>query len=886
MLHGEMIDLGRTLIGLTDSTKSSAYNIRVSEMAKYCQIPYTNNDSWCSIFLNYLAKKSGYEYSRSSGATSWLKMGKRLPNFVEGCIVIYWRDSFISGKGHVGIGTAIVGNKIKLLSGNSSNPGQVIEHFSYPINQVLGYIQLSKNGLYTEFPLSGNQSPYFNSSESTTNNRNRPTYTTFPNNKKTTLQDFIKSYNINMKPEELLAYENNSETIFNSYNQEEKFKYKKANINLVGIGAQIKIPLIKIKSEKSVYSVNQTLVANLEYPAFIERQIKMLFNNPEYKKINIGNSDNSGSNGTIFKRINNISVWIWNKAMDYDKGSQLIDITPYIIDLSTNVGDNGGNFSIKLPHITYNVNKDSENFKLPVDHIKTKSYEGFVAKNSTHVLTDFNSTILKANFRDDNNELTKNNKFYKRKSSFFHHILQTNDLVFIRFERLGTDKVYTRDENNGLLSVSSCNLEGNTFDMIGLIDKCTITGNAANSDQSVSISGRDLSKLIIDDGVYFFPVEYAVESGEQIIKNSSKKKSGRRLVMPSVNSLNLKTNLGGIQGDTKFNFDKTQSIEEWVTFIFSQLTNIDICPDNLFSGYSERTFIVTREDRISANGDFAYKSSEANGIWQIVKLVVDKNVGQRRIADSTLSTDTGSLMNLIRKVCQKPFVEFFMDTYGDKYYFIIRKPPFSFKSFTTNFCINIFEHDIVAESIDWEDEVYSWYRLEAMGSFVEQGDGAEMINLPAVMFPEYMEIYGSKVLHVQSNYLDFDLSVSDLSVSNISAIREQSREDLDWLIETNSYLPFTRKGSITIKSDRRIKRGINIRLMGTGEIYHVDNVSNVASLGESNERSTTISVSRGMVEEYMDKYFKIVDIKHENQNNSWQVNQDIFKFFIQRKQFR
>jgi hypothetical protein len=171
-----------------------------------------------------------------------------------------------------------------------------------------------------------------------------------------------------------------------------------------------------------------------------------------------------------------------------------------------------------------------------------------------------------------------------------------------------------------------------------------------------------------------------------------------------------------------------------------------------------------------------------------------------------------------------------------------------------------------------------------MGSFIEQGDGAEMINLPAVMFPEYVEIFGSKVLHVQSNYLDFDQSVSDLSESNITLIRKQSREDLDWLIETHAYLPFSRKGTITLKGDKRIKKGTNIRMFGTGEIYHVDNVSNSGSYSEQQDRTTVLQVSHGLVEKYLPNYFKLIDIQHGTEN-SWKVNQDIFKFFIQRKQF-
>jgi len=718
-----------------------------------------------------------------------------------------------------------------------------------------------------------------------TNKNQKSIDTVFVNvDKAITAKAFIEKFNIKITEQELMDYKDNSNQIFSSYNQEQRVKYNgKASKDLIGMGAIIKVPMDKIKALPSVYSVNQTLISNRDYKTFVEKGIRNLLDNPDYKKLNLNNSDTDGNVGVVHKRINNASIWIWSKSTDFKKGSHLIDITPFFIDANIGVGENGGNFTITLPHVTYEKGLNDD-YKLPLNQVLSDLYESFVIKQSTHNLENFNAKSVKAAYKDDNNELKNNEYFYKRKPSFFHNIFQSNDLVFIRFERLGTDKVYHQDKSADFLKINANDLPNNTYDMIGLIDRSSLNSVAAVSEQMVTITGRDLSKLVIEDGVYFFPVEYAVKDSEQIIQNSSKQKSGKRLIMPSQDK-NTTTNVGGIQGDTQFNFDQTQSVEEWLTFLFSQLTNIDICPDNLFNGYDDKTFIISREDRAGENGDFTYKRIKANGIWQIVKLVIDKEVGDRRIADSSLSTDTGSLINLIRKICQKPFIEFFMDTYGDKYYFIVRKPPFSYKSFSTNPCINVFDGDVVSDGLDWEDEVYSWYRLEAMGSFIEQGDGAEMINLPAVMFPEYMEIFGSKVLHVQSNYLDFDMSVSDLSDSNIEAIRKQSREDMDWLIETHAYLPFTRKGTITTKGDRRIKRGMNIRYFPTGEIFHVDSVTNAGSWGDRSDRATVLQVSHGMVEEHLDKYFKLIDIHHEEQKNTWQVNQDMFKFFIQRKQF-
>lgn len=70
------------------------------------------------------------------------------------------------------------------------------------------------------------------------------------------------------------------------------------------------------------------------------------------------------------------------------------------------------------------------------------------------------------------------------------------------------------------------------------------------------------------------------------------------------------------------------------------------------------------------------KTGLASGIWQITKLLMDGSVADLRLHDVATSIQAGSLMSFFNKVCQQPFVEFMGDTFGDQYYFIVRKPPF------------------------------------------------------------------------------------------------------------------------------------------------------------------------------------------------------------------
>jgi hypothetical protein len=233
-----------------------------------------------------------------------------------------------------------------------------------------------------------------------------------------------------------------------------------------------------------------------------------------------------------------------------------------------------------------------------------------------------------------------------------------------------------------------------------------------------------------------------------------------------------------------------------------------------------------------------------------------------------------------------------MDTYGDKFYFICRKPPYSEQSFKTNYCLNIYEEDVISDDLMYCNDFYTWYKLNPSGSIIDSTDSQSLFLLPAVMFPEYMEIWGSRVLDITTQYLDFDMSYSDQTKSNLDNIINQGRQDLDWLIETHAYLPFTRQGTINIKKDRRIKRGMNIRYMPTGEVFHVDSVSNYQTFENQINSGTAINVSRGMIEKHLDVYFNIINLMRNNKSktdwskDTWTVNRNNFDFLMKNKYVR
>jgi uncharacterized protein (TIGR02594 family) len=97
--------------------------------------------AWCSACLNYFCKKLGYERSGKLDARSWLRMPIHVLKPTLGDIVVLWRDSPTSWKGHVGLFISQRANVIYVLGGNQGNQ---ISIMPYSTSRVLGYRQVHK----------------------------------------------------------------------------------------------------------------------------------------------------------------------------------------------------------------------------------------------------------------------------------------------------------------------------------------------------------------------------------------------------------------------------------------------------------------------------------------------------------------------------------------------------------------------------------------------------------------------------------------------------------------------------------------------------------------------------------------------------------------------
>ena len=354
------------------------------------------------------------------------------------------------------------------------------------------------------------------------------------------------------------------------------------------------------------------------------------------------------------------------------------------------------------------------------------------------------------------------------------------------------------------------------------------------------------------------------------------------------------------QGDvTKSYFDESELRTQ--TNLSSKALDVDVV-------WNETEYSVPQKKKSGVSS-----GRYAPGIWQITKLVIDSSVENKQVCDTGISTQTGSLLNFFRNVCQEPLVEFSGDTFVNQYYWMVRKPPYDkegIQKMMNLTMINIEKADILNTNLEWNTEgIYSWYQYMPYYELMAVKELSQIV--PAVFFPQYAQVWGSKPLSVQSNYYTYiqsgryNANKKNNKENNNVIIRNAIR-DFKYIVESNAYNPFTRRGTITIQGDRRIKRGTLVMLPTSGEIFYVDSVTNTydVSMG-SCSRTTTLQVSRGMYPGYIEGqivgsdlmgYFELIDwgqgfnvdkITTENWQSyvsKWKVNEEVFNFFMAKQQ--
>lgn len=689
------------------------------------------------------------------------------------------------------------------------------------------------------------------------------------------------------------------------------------------IGTEIRIPNTYVNRELlSFTGVQQAYDYN--YQAFYATRLIELLRDPLFRKLN--------SNDGVFDLKPEVTVWVYSRVLN-----RIINLSPFITNLSSDSGFDGDSFSISLQpssDIFYTGNREQN----------LGSYGDYISD----VNIDKKSGIV----------------------PYFMRVLSNNDLVFLRHDRVQMDP-----SDPGLLFPDKDLIPRNSWDLIGMID--TISNSVSVSggyNSMIEVKGRDLLKLLQDDSSFFAPLTYTFDTSKPIFDILTKDKSLKR---------NFST------GNYEIIFSKQlKTIPSVFSFVCNQLSNLGLVPDNIFSGYPKE--MLSRVYEIPDDVDGNYKTKECNGVWKIIKLSIDENLKSRILADFGITQTSAPLLDSFRNCCQDPFVEFFGDTYNNTYHLVARVPPFNKKAITSilkstltdmeykyqfsdeegvsgnlskkndilkettsrtsrispvdvkrtrlqsytrdsnSLVIDILPEDVLRESLTFNTEnIYTWFALGYEGVST-LGGKHELARayIPQIFLKPYMDIWGNNRLEINSTYYNYNSFFGPKGEGEYSTFRTAAINDFMYMVEIYAPMPFVRRGTITINLDRRIKKGTFIRYQRTGEIFYVLGVSHETSISNNSvEGITTLQLTRGMVEKYIEgnrevtvtfndgttktitpSYFNIVDKEllqqmvsifvsgkipeteegerfRQNISKTWAVNTDIFNFFLQRKQF-
>lgn len=406
------------------------------------------------------------------------------------------------------------------------------------------------------------------------------------NNNLKTLSDFMEANRIiGISVDDLFDYKyndtkSNRDLFFEQMSTEEKALYSKElgktnddpAITASDLKSDMTLPCPCIFKIDSKYLVREIAISQTNFQtsaddiyAFENSHIQNILNNEGYdiKKY-------------AKKVAPSCSVWGWFKSLYYSgltffgdhyqsKNNKFVNISDFIIDVNTNVTAQGGTFSITLP-IIHSVEKSKTKFitdsKFSIDGYTDR----FANQAELFVYNRYASRENRKNF------------FHKvgissMDDNYFNWLIQSNDLIFISFEELELES------ESG----------SKVFDMIGLVENVSVNVDASGRG-SVSVSGKDLMKLITDDNSLFFNTSSA--SGESRIFSNTES-AGKQgdirdadMIGGSENGPENRLRLSTNQIDV-FALPFNRSIDFVIKGVISQLANIEVVPDYVFTSWGD-----------------------------------------------------------------------------------------------------------------------------------------------------------------------------------------------------------------------------------------------------------------------------------------------------------
>lgn len=403
-----------------------------------------------------------------------------------------------------------------------------------------------------------------------------------------TIKQFLERESIyGITPEEFFKL--NKEVIFSQMTESDKILNKNkwgiwpTSSDILTVNVILPCPcyliinLDKVSEEMAISQTNFQL-NNSDYYAFANEKIQEILKDPGYKIPEYNKLNPTCQVFGWFK-----SLYFLNETGVSSKDiTAFSDLSDHIISLSTSVTSNGGSFTMKLPIIKSN----DEGF-ISLGRIKDKKHIGDFGRSSK------NKSIYENNYGKGFGYYSKMG-FEESNSSYYNWLITSNDLIFITFEPLQmqlSGKIEAQVSKDFDIFNIHTNISEGIYDMIGLIDEIRVVTNSSDSSAYIEVSGRDLMKLLIDDGSFFF--DNSSSKGGSVFLNESdafgKNKRGDELAVIDIN--NPSKRLRNVD-DTIFMFLENQNkdLDFILKGVISKLANIEIVPNYVFDSWGdERT---------------------------------------------------------------------------------------------------------------------------------------------------------------------------------------------------------------------------------------------------------------------------------------------------------
>ena len=199
-------------------------------------------------------------------------------------------------------------------------------------------------------------------------------------------------------------------------------------------------------------------------------------------------------------------------------------------------------------------------------------------------------------------------------ANYFNWLISSNDILFISFEKLDMELLkdfykdvngedyYQGDRDN--LKVSS-KLSQGVYDMIGLVDEVKVVTNSQSSEAYVEITGRDLMKLLIEDGSFFFNPSTTSDPSRVFANEQSYGKQGDIREADVMNNTynNPINRLRRVTGEIDIFANRiNMDISYILKGVISQLANVEVVPGYVFETWGEdRTKYIELEPEKKQN---------------------------------------------------------------------------------------------------------------------------------------------------------------------------------------------------------------------------------------------------------------------------------------------